>query len=221
MLVGIYSTKSFFDQDCRLLFNPSGLLFISHFLSCCSCFSFAFFSFFFALFSCCLLLLESCRGVASPPCDCFYLFFGLLFVCRICAQLLLWLLAFPSHPSFFFLLKSFCLENSGTGATVRVQTDHDGAVVRHPPSWADLKFKNSSRKISFFSFLFFLFLFLFLFPSSTSKVNRERRLKKINKYIKKTLTTYRELLKVIAYFVLGAGVCSAAHIWIVGFLESV
>jgi hypothetical protein len=52
-------------------------------------------------------------------------------------------------------------------------------------------------------------------------VNRERRLKKINKYIKKTLTTYRELLKVIAYFVLGAGVCSAAHIWIVGFLESV
>ena len=147
-----------------MLFNPSGLLFISHFLMLFLLFLRLFFSFFFALF----FLLFIAFGVVSRSCFpllviAFICFFCFLCVCRIyvlsycCGY---W--PFPPTVLFFLSAQKFWLrENSETGATVRVQTDHDGAVVRHPPSWADLKFKNSSRKISFLKFLFFLFLFLF------------------------------------------------------------
>ena len=147
-----------------MLFNPSGLLFISHFLMLFLLFLRLFSLFSLPFFSCCLLHLESCRGVVSPSLWLLLFVFSVSCVCvgYMCSVTVVAVgLSLPPF-SFFYLLKSFCLERIAKPAQLfvsRPTTTGQLSGIRRAEPISSSKIRQ--EKISFLLFLFFLFLFLF------------------------------------------------------------
>lgn len=92
-------------------------------------------------------------------------------------------MAFPlslSFPSFsFFSAQSFGRELRNRRNCSCPRRPRRGAVVRHPPSWAGLKSKNSSRNFFYF-FLWFFFYFSVRFL--VGKKYSERKEKNLKPY---------------------------------------